>query len=55
MPGLAPLDLLREELSSSQMSVRINAIHRISIVATLIGEEGVKQELIPYLESRENI
>ena len=44
------MDLLKEELSSNQMSVRINAIHRIGIVATLIGEDAVKKELMPYIE-----
>ena len=51
MPGSSPLDLFKEEMASEQASVRINAIHRIGIIATLIGPSKVKRELLPMLES----
>jgi len=34
-----PLDLLREEMESDEIQYRVNAIHRIKIVAELIGPE----------------
>lgn len=30
--------------------MRINAIHRVPLVATVIGDSGVKNELLPYLD-----
>lgn len=50
MSKKSPMDLLKEEMQSNQMSVRINAIHRVSLVATVIGDAGVKNELLPYLD-----
>lgn len=53
MSGGSPaLALFKEEMSCDQMSVRINAIHRLPIVATLIGPEKVKRELLPMIESK---
>lgn len=46
------MELLREEISSEQTAVKINAIHRIGIIATLIGSSKVKRELLPYVESK---
>ena len=53
MPGTSPLDLFKEEMASEQAAIRINAIHRIGIIATLIGPSKVKRELLPMLESNE--
>lgn len=47
-----PIDLLKEELSNDQMYVRINAIHRIPIIATLVGKDGVKRNLLPMIEGK---
>ncbi len=32
-----PLDLLREELENDEIHLRVNAIHRIRIIATILG------------------
>lgn len=45
------LDLLREELQSEETFLRVNAIHRVPIVATLLGPEAVKNQLLPFLNS----
>ena len=43
------MDLLREEMANDQVSIRINAIHRVEIIAAAT-PEAVDSELIPYLE-----
>lgn len=45
-----PLEFLKEELEADQVAVRVNAVHRIPIIAALIGERGVEKELIPFLD-----
>lgn len=47
----SPLDLLREELQTEETFLRVNAIHRVPIVATLLGPEAVKNQLLPFLNS----
>ena len=47
----SPFDLLREELQSEETFLRVNAIHRVPIVATLLGPEAVKNQLLPFLNS----
>ena len=45
-----PFDLLKEEMESDEIAVRINAIHRMKIIATLLGPDGIKNKLLPYLD-----
>ncbi len=45
-----PFDLLKEEMESDEIAVRINAIHRMKIIASLLGTEGIKTKLLPYLD-----
>ena len=45
------MDLLKEEMTSDQLSVRINAIHRIPIIATLLTKDEITKGLLPYLET----
>ena len=37
-----PLDLLKEDMANDEISLRVNAIHRVLLVATLLGPEGIK-------------
>ena len=39
---ISPLDLLKEEMENDEVALRVNAIHRMKIVATCLGPEGVK-------------
>lgn len=39
MTDLNPFDLLREEMESDETHLRVNAIHRLKIVATIMGSE----------------
>lgn len=42
--------LLKEEMENDEISIRVNAIHRLKIVATLTSPEDVKNLVLPYLE-----
>ena len=44
------MDLLKEEMANDQVAVRINAIHRVELIAAT-SPHVVDNELIPYLES----
>lgn len=39
MADINPFDLLREEMESDETHLRVNAIHRLKIVGTLLGAE----------------
>ena len=49
--GLNPLDLLKEEMENDEIYLRVNAIHRLKTVATLISSEMIKNQLLPYIDS----
>jgi len=36
------MEILKEELDSYELYHRVNAIHRINIVATILGADGIK-------------
>lgn len=42
MDSFNPLDVLREEMDSEETSLRVNAIHRIRVVATLLPADKIK-------------
>jgi serine/threonine-protein phosphatase 2A regulatory subunit A len=46
-----PIEFLKEEMENDEIAVRVNAIHRLKTVVTLIGGEQFKNQLLPYLES----
>ena len=37
-----PMDILKEEMDSDEISLRVNAIHRTKVIASLIGFDGIK-------------
>lgn len=37
-----PLDVLKEDMDSEETYLRVNAIHRMKIIATLLGTEKIK-------------
>jgi serine/threonine-protein phosphatase 2A regulatory subunit A len=47
----SPLDLFKEEMTHDETYIRVNAIHRIPIVATIIGKDAVRTQLLPYLST----
>lgn len=46
-----PMDLLKEEMDNDDIAIRVNAIHRIKIICTILGPENTKSQLLPFLES----
>ncbi|EGR34557.1 protein phosphatase 2 regulatory subunit A, alpha isoform, putative [Ichthyophthirius multifiliis] len=46
-----PFELLKEEMEQDEIYIRVNAIHRIKIVATLMGHDFVKSTLLPFIEN----
>jgi len=46
-----PIEFLKEEMENDEIAYRVNAIHRLKTIVTLIGGEQFKNQLLPYLES----
>jgi serine/threonine-protein phosphatase 2A regulatory subunit A len=38
-------------MENDELHHRVNAIHRIKLIATIMGPDGTKNQLLPYLES----
>ena len=49
---LNPLDLLKEDLSSDETYIKVNSIHRLRLIATVLGTDIVKSQLLPILSSK---
>ena len=47
---VSPFNLLKDEMENDEISIRVNAIHRVKIVATLMSPDDVKNQLLPFLE-----
>ena len=45
----SPITILIEELKSEDSKRRMNSIQNLSVIATAIGPERTRSELIPYL------
>ena len=50
MENVNPFELFKEELDSDDLASRVNTIHKVSIVATLMPPDSVKTTLLPYLD-----
>ena len=46
------LGLLKEEILTEEIHLKVNAIHRLKTVILTIGVPETKQQLIPYLECK---
>jgi serine/threonine-protein phosphatase 2A regulatory subunit A len=46
-----PFEFFKEELDSDDLSVRVNTIHKIPIIATLMSTDAIKNTLLPYLDA----
>ena len=46
------LDLLKEELTTEEIHLKVNAIHRMKTVILSIGPSETTTHLLPYLESK---
>jgi hypothetical protein len=52
MDSFNPLDVLREEMENEEISNRVNAVHRIRIVSSLLAADKIKSQLIPYIDCK---
>lgn len=50
MEDVNALDLLKEELETEEIHLKVNAIHRLKTVILCIGVEETLKKLVPYLE-----
>lgn len=48
--NINPFDLLKEEMDNDEVAVRVNAIHRLKTVVTVMGSESFKSQILPYIE-----
>ena len=53
MDSFNPLDVLREEMENEETALRVNAVHRMRVVATLLPTDKLKSQLIPYIDRNE--
>jgi hypothetical protein len=50
MEDINALDLLKEEMETEEIHLKVNVIHRLKTVILAIGIEETIKKLIPYLE-----
>ena len=48
------LELLKEEMTTEEVHLKVNAIHRLKTVILSIGPAETTNTLLPYLESKYN-
>ena len=52
MEDINALELLKEEMSTEEIYLKVNAIHRLKIVVLCLGPSDTQNLLLPYLESK---
>lgn len=50
--NFSPMEVLQEEMTSDSIAQRVNTIHRLPIIATVLGSEQTKSTLLPYLDCK---
>ena len=50
MENVNPIELFKEELETDEIGSRVNTIHKLPIVATLMNTDAIKNNLIPFLD-----
>lgn len=53
--NLNPFALLKEEMENDEVAIRVNAIHRLRTIVTIIGGDSFKSQILPYLEGFKNL
>lgn len=44
------MDVLKEDLDTDEVASKVNAIHKVRVVASILGAEGIKTILLPFLD-----
>ena len=52
MDDINPIELLKEEMLTEEVYLKVNAIHRLKIVVMVLGPQETQAQLLPYLESK---
>ena len=52
MEDINALELLKEEMSTEEIHLKVNAIHRLKIVVLYLGQNDSVSQLLPYLDSK---
>ena len=52
--NLAALDLLKEELKTDEIHLRVNVIHRMkTVILSIMGNpQNISEKLVPFLECK---
>ena len=50
MENLNPMDVLKEDLDTDEVAAKVNAIHKLRIVASILGVDGIRNILLPFLD-----
>lgn len=48
--NLNPFTLLKEEMENDEVAIRVNAIHRLRTIVTVVGVDTFKTQILPYIE-----
>jgi len=48
--NLNPFELVKEEMTHDEVTVRVNAVHRLRTVVTVMGNDSFKTQILPYFE-----
>ena len=52
MEDINALDLLKEEMETEEIHLKVNVIHRLKTVILSLGPDETIKKVIPYLESK---
>ncbi len=52
MEDINPIELLKEEMDTDEIHLKVNVIHRLKTIILSIGPDDTVKKLIPYLESK---
>lgn len=50
--SLDVMQLIKEEMQTEEIHLKVNAIHRLKIVALTLGQQEVETTLLPYIDSK---
>lgn len=48
------MELLKEEMLTEEIHLKVNAIHRLKIVVMTLGQNDTEKILLPYLDTLAN-
>lgn len=51
MENTNPFEFFKEEMDSDEMSVKVNTVHKVCIIATLMTPDAIRNTLLPYLDN----